>query len=296
MPEYPFILLDGGMGRELQARGLAPTDGAWSAQALVRHQDVVEEVHSAFLQAGADIITTNTYAVVPSLLERVGLEGGLPKLLSMGCFLAIEARNVINLKARVAVSLPPLEMSYRADLVGTLNEMIPVYEDIVQGTSGTADLYLAETLSTSREAIATAEAIKSRAPRTPLWISWTLDDSANGKLRSGETVSEAVRALDGYNVSAFLFNCSSIESINAALPELREATDKPIGAYANAFQPIPMDWVMGEDGDHPIRDDMTVEFYIKAARGWHEMGASIIGGCCGIGAEYIAALRAEFPS
>lgn len=296
MAEYPFILLDGGMGRELQSRGLAPTSGAWSAEALLQHQDVVEEVHTAFLEAGADVITTNTYAVVPSLLKRIDLEGGLPKLLSMACFLAMEARNITNLKARIAVSLPPLEMSYRADLAGTLDEMIPIYQDIVHATAGTADLFLAETLTTSREAVATAEAVKTRAPNTPHWVSWTLDDKANGKLRSGETPTEAVRALDGYKVAAFLFNCSSIEAINEALPELREATDRPIGAYANFFQPFDEDWVMGEeDGDHPVRDDITVEFYVEAAKGWREMGASIIGGCCGIGAEYISALRAAFP-
>lgn len=296
MPDYPFVLLDGGMGRELQARGLAPIGGAWSAEALIHDQDAVEEVHNAFLEAGADIITTNTYAVVPSLLKRVDLEGGLPKLLSMACFLAQEARNIINLKARIAVSLPPLQMSYRPDLAGSLEEMIPIYEDIVHATAGTADLFLGETLSTSLEAVAIGEAVKSRAPATRLWISWTLHDSVNGKLRSGETPTEAVRALDGYDVSAFLFNCSSIEAIDRALPELREATDKPIGAYANYFQPFDEDWVMGEeDGEHGVRDDITVEFYVEAARHWREMGASIIGGCCGIGAEYIAALREAFP-
>ena len=75
----------------------------------------------------------------------------------------------------------------------------------------------------------------------------------------------------------------------------RALTDRPVGGYANAFQPLPDDYVMGqgagEDGETPLRDDLGVQRYLETARGWRAAGASVIGGCCGIGPDHIAALR-----
>ena len=87
----------------------------------------------------------------------------------------------------------------------------------------------------------------------------------------------------------------SSESIDAALPALRAETDRPIGAYANTFKSLPEDYVMGqgegEGGETPLRSDMGVRRYVDTAVGWRAAGASVIGGCCGIGPDYIAALR-----
>ena len=124
----------------------------------------------------------------------------------------------------------------------------------------------------------------------PVWVAWTLDDAADGTLRSGETVAEAYHALSDLPVAAFLFNCSSIEAIARALPDLRALTDKPIGAYANAFQPLPQDYVMGAEGEVKLRD-LSPEAYLACARSWRDMGADIIGGCCGIGPGHIEVLR-----
>ncbi|MDX1576802.1 MAG: homocysteine S-methyltransferase family protein, partial [Kiloniellales bacterium] len=122
-----------------------------------------------------------------------------------------------------------------------------------------------------------------------------LDDEVTGRLRSGESPGEAVAARQGRPVEAFLFNCCLPEAISAALPALRVATSRPIGAYANALTGFKSDYEMGgqagEGRETPARDDLDPEAYAGFAREWRALGADILGGCCGIGPDHIAELR-----
>ncbi len=287
-----LIVLDGGMGRELQERGLIAVRSIWSAAALIDHPAVVRDVHAAFIAAGAQVITTNNYGVVPRLLAVEGMEDQLPDLLSASTSLAREAREESGLPVRIAGSLPPLDTSYRADLVVTEQELFEQYLEIARRLASGVDLLLGETLSTAREGRAAARA--ATAVGLPVWISWTLDDSASGCLRSGEGLKEAVEILADLEVEALLFNCCSVEAIDVALPQLRTLTAKRIGAYANNFVPLPKDYLMGEGqsegGGHPLRQDLPIDSYVEYAKRWRASGASIIGGCCGIGPDYITAL------
>ena len=101
-------------------------------------------------------------------------------------------------------------------------------------------------------------------------------------------------AADRVEADAHLLNCSPPEQVTAALPLLRDATDGPIGAYANAFHGMPKGW-KGRQGDAlpEGRTDMGVERYAEAVRHWVELGADIVGGCCEIGPEYIAHIASE---
>ena len=294
-------LLDGGMGRELQKRKIIKAKTIWSALALIEDPAVVQEVHEAFIAAGAEVIITNTYGVVPSLLAMEQMEDRLDALLDKAVELAQAARASSGRSPRsrpvkIAGSLPPLTTSYRAELVGPDEEIEATYRHIAQRLAPGVDLFICETMSLAREARAAARA--ARDSGKPVWVAWTLDDAASGRLRSGEDLATAVAALDGLPVDALLFNCCSTEAVTAALPKLKALTDKPLGAYANAFVPLPKDYVMGESGgeggEHPLRADMTPERYLEAAQTWRSLGASIIGGCCGIGPEYIAVLREAF--
>jgi S-methylmethionine-dependent homocysteine/selenocysteine methylase len=86
----------------------------------------------------------------------------------------------------------------------------------------------------------------------------------------------------------FLFNCCAPEAIEAAFPELRALTDRPLGAYANVFQPLPEGWLSSY---RETRDDLDTEAYAAHVARWLDGGASIVGGCCGIGPDHIARLR-----
>ncbi|MEJ2016486.1 MAG: homocysteine S-methyltransferase family protein, partial [Limibacillus sp.] len=126
-----LTLLDGGMGRELQRRGLAAVTGTWSAEALLERPSVVRAIHEDFIAAGAEVVTTSNYAVVPFMLAREGLEDRLEEMLAAAVRLAREARTRAGKAGvRIAGSLPPLAQSYRPELVGPPEEIEPLYRRI----------------------------------------------------------------------------------------------------------------------------------------------------------------------
>ena len=123
-----------------------------------------------------------------------------------------------------------------------------------------------------------------------MWVSWTLADDGPPRLRSGETLAEAARALDGIPLAARLVNCSRPEAVDAALPELL-ALGGPVGAYANAFTAIEALKHGGTVDVLGTRDDLGPARYAEFATRWAQSGAAIVGGCCEVGPEHIAALR-----
>jgi S-methylmethionine-dependent homocysteine/selenocysteine methylase len=288
------ILLDGGMGRELQRRGLASVSGTWSAEALLAQPSVVRDIHKDFIDAGADVITTSNYAVVPFMLARSGLEDRMEDMLAASVRLTREAREQAGRpEVRIAGSLPPLAQSYRPELVGPPEEIEPLYRRITAALAPGVDLFICETMSSGAEA--RSAAVVAAEFNKPVWVAWSLDDEVTGRLRSGESPGEAVAALEGLPVEAFLFNCCVPEAVSAALPALRDATACPVGAYANALTGFKSDYEIGgqggEGGETPARSDLGPAAYARFAAEWRAMGADILGGCCGIGPDHIAELR-----
>ena len=103
-------------------------------------------------------------------------------------------------------------------------------------------------------------------------------------------MAQVVAALEPYAVDAFLFNCTDPNAISVALEELAPLTNTPTGAYPNRFH-VPPGWTL----DNEIKTEpteMSVEDYLGFVSTWRRSGASIIGGCCGVGPEFIAALSA----
>ena len=282
------ILLDGGMGQELRRRGLN-ADAKVAGLALIESPTAVRDVHQEFIAAGAAVITTWNYAVTPQRLALSGYRDRLGEMTRAAVELANEAR-ADAADVRIAGSLPPLRASYepnRQDSVSMAEEYAEIAEHLAPGV----ELFICETMSSAGEASAAARAAAIYGK--PVWVSLTLRDECDGLLRSGETVDAALAALDGLPVEALLFNCCDAGAITGAMPHLRATTKLPIGAYANAFKPIPKDW---KRQDLRLRDlrDCTPEDYAQVAAQWRTAGAEIVGGCCGIGPAHIAYLRKEF--
>ncbi|WP_374651481.1 homocysteine S-methyltransferase family protein [Dongia sp.] len=291
-----ITLLDGGMGRELKRMGAPFEQPEWSALALFDGPDFVRRAHAAFIDAGAEIVTTNSYAVVPFHIgaDRFAARG--QELADLAGRLARQAVTESGKKVLVAGSLPPLFGSYRPDLFNPA-EAQALLKPLIAGLKPHVDLWLAETQSALAEAREVAAALKGDT--RPLWLSFTLHDErpdpANPKLRSGEIVVEATRLAHELGVSTLLFNCSQPEvmgsAIDAARAELKRLGAKiKVGCYANAFPP------QNEDAEangtlSDIRADLDPKGYLAFAQDWQRRGADIIGGCCGIGPEHIAALK-----
>ena len=282
-----LIILDGGMGHELIRRG-SPPGGLWSAKALIDKPESVRAVHQDYIDAGAQVIITNSYSTIPSYLAKENMQSRYIELTKVAAQLAREVADQAKDVVRVAGSVPPLNESYRHDLVPEDAHARPIYQAIVGALSDYVDLYVCETMSSVREAVNAAWSVRKTDPNKPLWVALTLADEPGCGLRSGETMAEVVTALEPFSVDAYLFNCTDPSAISVALEELAPLTDKPTGAYPNRFH-VPAGWTLDNDiKTEPT--EMTVEQYLEFVDTWRQSGASIIGGCCGIGPEFIAAL------
>ena len=287
-----ITLLDGAMGTELKARGASVPDyrsSIWSAMALLHDAETVKQVHLDYIRAGADVITANNYAVVPNLLAREGLVDRLEELTQRACRIAIDAREQGGRRSvRIAGSLPPLDTTYRPDLVPPDAIAFETYRRISLELVQHVDLAIAETLTTIREAVAAARAAAQCG--LELWVSWNLRLDAP-VLRGGESLVDAVRALDAWPVAGFMVNCVPTGLVPAALTQLRNATDKPLGAYANACE---------RAADQESLDACTVaplspREYAVASERWVAAGATWLGGCCDTDPAFIAALAERWP-
>ena len=286
-----LTILDGGMGGELIRRKISPGNELWSAQALLDAPDSVLEVHKDYIAAGARIIITNSYSTIPSYLGKLGLEERFEELTELAAQIARQAADEADARVLVVGSMPPLDESYRPDLAPPDDVAQPIYLRLAKALDPYVDLFLCETMSCIREAVNAATTARAvSGPDKPVYVSWTLSETAGGGLRSGESISDAVAALEGLGIGAYLFNCTSPEAITQGLKELRTLTDRPIGAYPNRLS-IPQGWTLDNEVETGYRLDLDVAAYLDYTRQWQAAGAEIIGGCCGIGPEYIAALR-----
>ena len=289
------IILDGGMSRELMRLNAPFRQPEWSALALMEAPQLVEQVHNEFAAAGAQVLTTNSYALVPFHVgeDRFFRDG--EKLAADAGRLARRAADAAG-QVIVAGSLPPLFGSYEPDKFQA--GLAPTYIGIlVGGLSPFIDVWLGETLSLIAEAEVVVAATKKS--KKPVWIAFTLNESDEGlpSLRSGELVKDAAHWALNSGVKTLLFNCCRPEAIDAVVRVAKEVVGERvrIGAYANSFEPRPKmhqanEFVSG------IRSDLNPTQYGDYANRWVESGATIVGGCCGIGCEHIRLLAETYKN
>jgi len=290
-----ITVLDGGMGKELARIGAPFRQPEWSALALMEDPDWVRTAHNNFVAAGAEVITTNAYAVVPFHLGEELFHQRAFELAKLAATLAREVADKAGRPVRVAGCLPPLFGSYEPEKFDAA--LAPAaYSMLVDAQVGQVDLWLGETISSISEFEAIRDAVAGID--LELWASFTLEDHVSGteaRLRSGESIPEMVEAVGG-DASAILFNCSQPERFEEGLRQLVVALGEnplsiAVGVYANAFVEKEADYAANEAlMDH--RHDLTPEVYCQFATRWISLGASIVGGCCGIGPDHIAALTA----
>ncbi|MEO1090852.1 MAG: homocysteine S-methyltransferase family protein [Pseudomonadota bacterium] len=293
----PFVLLDGGTGQELILRSAAGAKPLWSAQVLMDEPDLVTAVHRDFIEAGADVITLNTYSATPRRLWRNGLPDITAELHRAAIDAANRARSEAGRPVQLAGCLPPLVASYRPELAPPRAEARAEFAALVALQAPDVDLFIIETMTSIAEAVAATEAAVDSGK--PAWTAVSVDDRDGTLLRSGEPITDAFTAIEEAGAVAVLVNCSSPEAVGAGLRHVLTSARQqrlPIGGYANGFVSV--------DALEPgvtvdvleTRIDLGPEAYAEHATGWIEAGARIIGGCCAVGPAHIAALarlRAE---
>lgn len=285
--EGPPLLLDGATGTELTRRGVDTGLPMWSAKALLHAPDTLVAIHGDYVEAGAEIITANTFRTHQRSLAAAGHGDKAATLTARAVQLAREATAMIPTggarSVYVAGSMAPLEDCYSPHLVPDSGALATEHGEMAAALADAgADLLLVETMNTIREAAAAAQA----AVATGLPVLVGLVCGRDGKLLSGESVPDAAGKLVGLGVDGLLINCSPTPVLGAALAALAAATDLPIGAYGNVgYADDKVGWVN--------TDSVDPDAYARHAEAWLDLGARVIGSCCGTGPAHTAALRAS---
>ena len=283
------VILDGAMGTELERRGIATGLPLWSARSLMESPAAVRGIHEEYIEAGADIITANTFRATRRTFLRAGSPDRSGELTALAVNLAGESiaahpgRGLL-----IAGSMAPLEDCYRPDLVPPDEALLEEHtENARRLAESGADFLILETLGTLREARAAAQAART----TGLEFIVSFLCSKDGILYSGEPLEGAVREVMEFSPTALSLNCSSprimgrhLKYLMSALRDIPGGGSLPLGVYANVGTPG------REYGGHFHRDVNPAE-YADFARLWVREGVSFVGGCCGTTPEYIQALR-----
>lgn len=286
-------ILDGGIGRYLKEIGAPFQQPEWSALALMEDPSSVKVAHQAFVDAGSQVITTNSYAVVPFHIgEDRFVERGA-ELIRLSGQLAQQVKQAAGETVLIAAGIPPVFGSYNPNEF-VHDDAVAMLEVFKQNLLPYTDIILAETQSSIAEVTAIQSVFGDCGQ--PLWISMTLEDEPvtglESRLRSGELLRDTLESINFQCVDAVLFNCSQPEVMAEAVKLAAEMlpSGKDIGVYANGFRPI-TNTIDANDGYSVLREDLTPQDYLAFAEHWQQLGATMVGGCCGIGPDHISLLK-----
>ncbi len=269
----PVIVGDGGMGALLSAavpRLRSPEE------ANLRAPDAVVSLHVSFINAGAELIETNTFGANRRKLAQHFLEDDLEKINSAGVKLARDAREVTGRDVFIAGSIGPLGEPAASRL---RRDLFAEQAAVLDGRG--ADLFMIETFYDLEEVVDAIEAVRS-ASALPIVALLTFDESA--ETLAGVTAAEAADRLAELDVAAIGANHGA--GLLAALAALERMgkNGKPLAALPNVG-------LASLAGGRVIYPHATPEYFAEFAAHARDLGAKVIGGCCGTTPAEISAIR-----
>ena len=293
-----IILGDGAMGTELRARGVevpSHTESIWSALALKKNSEEIIEVHKDYIDAGSDYVTINNYAVTKPLLARKNLENEFKDLTEKAIDLAKEAILSKGSNTKIAASFPPLETSYRPDLVPSKKILQNYYAEFAETLTGKVDFIICETMTTAEEGRIALEMAKKT--NLPVWLGWTLMGNRLNKLPSGENLLDATKYCLDLSPDAVLLNCCGINLITEGLKELQKLQlEIPVGGFANnerinKFSDTDSIVTNAEEIHYMNSSEVNELEYLEEVKKWIEQGATIVAGCCRTRPSHIKVIK-----
>jgi S-methylmethionine-dependent homocysteine/selenocysteine methylase len=291
-----ILLLDGGVSTEIRRRGVALDKNVWSGLATKTNPDEVRQVHEDYLQAGAQIITANTYSTARHVLESINL-GQESKLLNLKSVqLAQQARDEVAQEevfiAGSMSSMPPLTSHREVAVDGQIESSYQELAEVLADAG--VDLIIAEMMRDVENASIVIKAAVSTG--LPVFIGFSAMMAENGvdvrSLRwknaddttSAHDFGEMVETLKPFGGQAAGIMHTRVEDTAAALEVLRRHWPGPLLAYAETGKLILPDWRYEEVS--------SPEDYAAEIEGWiQHFGVQIVGGCCGTGPEHSRVLR-----
>jgi len=295
MITYP-LLLDGGLSNELERQGCNLNQKLWSAKLLESNPEAIILAHLMYLESGAQCIITSSYqATLPGFMAIGYDQSSASGLILKSVQLAEEARNrfmSLNSQATkplIAASIGPYGAyladgsEYRGDYVIADQELTDFHEPRIHLLdNSTADILACETIPSFREAKVLSGILENI--KKPVWVSFSCKD---GNHISDGTPIEKCAAFFANHPTVFAIgvNCTSPEFISELIRSLKtKSGSKKIVVYPNSgavYHAESKTW-------SGLSDSSSCEMMVKE---WMDLGADMIGGCCGIGPQQIKAMR-----
>ena len=286
-----LVILDGAMGSELEKSGAKMDKNLWCGTCSVEFPELVTKVHEDYIKAGADVITTNTYACTPISMKNYGLEKSIEEFNQKSVQVAKKAiknsKKDIALAGSVSASGSFYKLGIKAMIPG-FKEQIKILKE--EGV----DLIILEAMSSQAD-IVQAMIECSYKINIPVWlsISCVIDDKTNKvMLGYNDTVDSPPEVYENFEISLNRFSKlhkgpiliahSDIDVTGKALDIAKENLNGILGVYPNTGYYEKPHW--------KFADDITPNDYLEYAKSWLKNGAQIIGGCCGLGVEEIKAI------
>ena len=291
-------VLDAGMGQELLARGLITKGTLWSASSLLeeKYNKLVIDTHLSSINAGAEVILTNTFTTRRVRMEQNQV-GDLFRFANQkACELAVKAKELSKKKILIAGSLPAQNDTYEVDNRDK-NIIEKNFFDQAKIISPYIDFFYLDVLSSGRE-IEIALNIIQNLKKTVLV---GLHIKKNGKLPSGETITEVVKKYKNSSWLGIVAACVSLEIIEKISDELKNL-NIPFGFKANLWsveEPLPVHRFntagYNQVGKNPNitlgkREEITGKIFCEFAKKISKKGATILGGCCETDSSHIKEL------
>jgi len=275
------LILDGATGTELARRGINVNEPSWTARAIREHAETLWHIHRDYVDAGADIVTANTFRTHARNLVSLGEAEAARELTQRAVDIAREAAGDEIL---IAGSIAPLEDCYSPALTPHDDALLREHTEMAENLAASGvDLILIETQMTIREAVIAARAAAGSG--LPFGISFVCN--AAGKLLSGESLLDAAYRVAPWNPALFLVNCVPVEEVLQDLaPVLNEGPACVPGAYANTGRLLANGSWERTEGNLPA-------VYAEYARAWIRAGIRVIGGCCGTTPDHISHIYKE---
>lgn len=286
------IVLDGGTGTDIQARGVPMAGETWCAEANLSHPDVVRSVHEDYIKAGAEIITANTYPTSPLLFNALGRDEDMVRIDKEAVRIAREAA-----QGRVPVAgsfsvMRPMEQG--VDRVKAYREWPEKEARALMKRKAESmadagcDLIMMEMMRDYGYSLWATEA--AVATGLPVWIGISTEPRDDGTLtgfaRPDQPLDKVVAALAEAGGDVISIMHTLPNHIDEALKIVRQSWQGPLGAYPESgFFKMP-DW--------QFVDIIEPDALVTYARQWQSAGASIFGGCCGTNPHHIKALAHAF--
>ena len=286
-------ILDGGMGQELLERGMEINSSLWSANAILnkKYHQLVIDIHSDFVKAGAEVIVTNTFTCRKKRLKQNNIEDKFEELNKKAGELAAEVKKKYP-NILVAAGLPPQNLTYEADDRDEA-EIIKDFNDQAKILNKYIDFFYFDVLSSIKEIKSAILAVKEF--KKPYLIGAHISEGT--ALPSGEKISDIKHIIDDKLLGVVLA-CVSPENFELNINELK-SLKLPFGFKLNGFKTTKIKegytsaFLKQKSNPNQFlgkREDLTPEKIAEIAKKFKKAGATILGGCCETGPSHIFAI------